>query len=432
MRVINTDVLDADYRKKRDEAVSLYKRTIDACDKHEEKDAEGKVTVTGRAMTGDEAAAVQKLMDEATSIKARLLEARGGNTLAAEIDKLTAGMTADDKRETKAAALKSLGQQWIEGEGGQFFFKKQHHGTRNWSSPTQELDDADYARRMATTLTTQAGSGGALVVPQYLPGILPILFRPLTVRQLLASGTTDSPLIVYMVETTFTNAAAAVAEGAAKPESALVFSQVQEAVTKLAHWLPVTEEMLEDVSQIRDYIDARLVVGLDLVEEDQLLNGNGTAPNLKGILNRTGVQTTAVGAAPDTAIDAIYRAINQVYTSSWVMPTGIVMNPANWSKIALTKDTLGRYLGSGPWAPAQSHTLWGLPVAVTPAIAAGTALIGAFGSQAQVFARGGTRVEASNSHQDFFIKNLVAIRAERRLALAVYRPSSFITVTALP
>jgi HK97 family phage major capsid protein len=431
MRVINTDVLEADYRKKRDAAVSLYRQTITACDAHEEKDAEGKVTGKGRPMTGDEATAIQRLMDDASAIKSRLAEAASGNTLATEIDKLTAGMTAADRAETKAAALKSLGQQWVEGDGGNYFFKKQHHGTRNWSSPTQELTEPDY-RRMATTLTTQAGSGGSLLVPQYLPGILPILFRPLKVRDLLASGTTDSPLIVYMVETTFTNAAAAVSEGAAKPESALVFSQVQEAVTKLAHWLPVTEEMLEDVSQIRDYIDARLIVGLDLVEEDQLLNGNGTAPNLKGLLARTGVQTLAVGAAPDTAIDAIYRAITQVYTSSWVMPTGIVMNPANWSKIATVKDTLGRYLGSGPWAPSQTPTLWGLPIAVTPAIVAGTCLIGAFGSQAQVFARGGTRVEASNSHQDFFIKNLVAIRAERRLALAVYRPSSFITVTALP
>lgn len=430
MRVINTDVLDADYRKKSEEARSLFSKTMEACETHEEKAADGTV-LKGRPMTVEERAAVQKLMDEASAIKARLSEAQGNNRLGEAIDKLTTGMTAKDRAETKAAALKTIGQQWVDGPSGEFFFKKQHHGTRNWSSPTQELDEPDY-RRMATTLTTQAGSGGALIIPQYLPGILPLLFRPLTIRALLASGTTDSPLIVYMQEQTFTNAAAAVAEGAAKPESALVFSQVQEAVSKLAHWLPVTEEMLEDVSQIRDYIDARLIVGLDLVEEDQLLNGNGTAPNLRGILNRTGIQTTVVGTAPvETTPDAIFRAMMQVFYSSWVMPTGIVMNPTNWNHVAVMKDTLGRYLGSGPWTPAQSHVLWGLPVAVTPVIAAGTALIGAFGSQAQVFARGGTRVEASNSHQDFFIKNLVAIRAERRLALAVYRPASFITLTGI-
>jgi len=430
MRVINTDVLDADYRKKSDEARSLYAKTMDACETHEEKQPDGTV-VKGRAMTGDERAAVQKLMDEATAIKGRLDEARTGNKLGEAIDKLTAGMTATDRTETTTAALKSLGQQWVDGEGGKFFFKKQHHGTRNWASPAMEVQEPDY-RRMATTLTTQAGSGGALIVPQYLPGIVPLLFRPLKIRDLLGSGVTDSPLIVYMVEQTFTNAAAAVAEAAAKPESALVFSQVQEAVSKIAHFIPVTEEMLEDVPQISAYIDARLVTGLDLTEEDQLLNGNGTAPNLRGILNRTGIQTTAVGTAPvETTPDAVFRAMMQVFYSAWVMPTGIVMNPTNWNHVAVLKDTLGRYLGSGPWSPSQTPTLWGVPVAVTPAIAAGTALIGAFDSQAQVFARGGTRIEASNSHQDFFIKNLVAIRAERRLALAVYRPAAFITLTAI-
>jgi len=428
MRMINTDVLVDDHRKKAEAARALFAKTMETCDAHEDKLPDGTIA-KGRAMTADERAAVQKLMDEANAIKARLVEAQTGNQLGEAIDKLTAGMTATDRRETTAAAVKSFGQQWVEGEGGQFFFKKQHHGTRNWSSPAMEFAEPD---RRATTLTTQTGSGGALIIPQYMPGILPLLFRPLKIRDLLASGNTDSPLIVYMVESTFTNAAAAVAEGAAKPESAMVFAQVQEAVSKIAHFIPVTEEMLEDVPQIASYIDTRLLTGLDLTEEDQLLNGNGTAPNLRGILNRTGIQTTAVGTAPvETTPDAVYRAAMQVFYSAWVMPTGIVMNPTNWNHVAVMKDTLGRYLGSGPWAPSQTPMLWGLPIAVTPAIAAGTALIGAFDSQAQVFARGGTRVEASNSHQDFFVKNLVAIRAERRLALAVYRPAAFITLTAI-
>jgi HK97 family phage major capsid protein len=234
-----------------------------------------------------------------------------------------------------------------------------------------------------------------------------------------------------MLEQTFTNAAATVSEAAAKPESALVFNQVTEHVTKIAHWLPVTEEMLEDVSQIAAYIDTRLRLGLDLVEEDQLLNGNGVAPNLTGIINRTGVLTSALGAAPDTAADAIYRALVTVFTTSWVMPDAIVMNPINWKTITLMKDTLGRYIGGGPFDSPADQMLWGLRVVVTPVIAAGTALMGAFATQAQVWTRGTTRVEASNSHQDFFIKNLVAIRGERREALAVYRPSAFITITGL-
>jgi HK97 family phage major capsid protein len=430
MRIVNTDTIEAEYRKKRDEAVTLYRKTIEACDAHDNgKDAEGKTLPAGRTMTPEERAAVQKIMDEATSIKARLVDAKTGDVLAAEIQKLTDGMTEPDRNETRRAVVKSLGQQWAESEGGKFFFQKRHHGTRNWSSPLVDLDEGP--RRYNTTLTTQPGSGGALIIPQYLPGIVPLLFRPLTIRDLLATGVTDSPAIVYMLEQTFTNAAATVSEAAAKPESALVFNQVTEHVTKIAHWLPVTEEMLEDVSQIAAYIDTRLRLGLDLVEEDQLLNGNGVAPNLTGIINRTGVLTSALGAAPDTAADAIYRALVTVFTTSWVMPDAIVMNPINWKTITLMKDTLGRYIGGGPFDSPADQMLWGLRVVVTPVIAAGTALMGAFATQAQVWTRGTTRVEASNSHQDFFIKNLVAIRGERREALAVYRPSAFITITGL-
>jgi HK97 family phage major capsid protein len=135
--------------------------------------------------------------------------------------------------------------------------------------------------------------------------------------------------------------------------------------------------------------------------------------------------------APDTNADVIFKAMMKVFNASFVMPEGHVMNPANWQSTALLKDTMGRYLGGGPFQASPVPSLWGLPVDVTPSIAAGTALTGAFGTQAQVFANGGLRVEASNSHQDFFIKNLVAIRAEERLALAVYRPAAFGTATGL-
>jgi len=267
--------------------------------------------------------------------------------------------------------------------------------------------------------------------PQYLPGILPLGFPRLVIADLLASGTTDSNAIVYMVETVFTNAANTVAEGAAKPESALVFASVTEAVRKIAHWLPVTEEMLEDVAAIRSYIDARLRLGVQLKEEDQLMNGDGVAPNLLGILARPGLATSIARGAAETNADVIFRQVMTIYAASFLMPDGVVMNPADWATTVLTKSKDGSYLTAGPFAPIQSPTLWGLPVAVTPAIVAASALVGAFQSAAQVFRKGGIRVEASNSHQDFFIKNLVAIRAEERLALAVYRPGAFGKVTGL-
>jgi HK97 family phage major capsid protein len=223
-----------------------------------------------------------------------------------------------------------------------------------------------------------------------------------------------------------------VLEGGTKPESALTFEQAQDAIRKIAHWLPVSEEMLEDVAQIRSYIDARLRLGVQLKEEDQLLYGTGTAPELAGLLTRAGLAAdVAVGVAPDTAMDAILRQMMAIYSTSFLQPDGVIVNPADWAEIILTKGGDGNYLTSGPFAPVQSATLWGLPVVVTPSVTAGTAVVGAFKSGGQVWRKGGITVEATNAHADFFIKNLVAIRAEERLALAIYRPGAFGKVTGV-
>jgi HK97 family phage major capsid protein len=428
MQVVNVAALERDLDKKKAEAAALLGKTAKECQAHEEKDADGKTISTGRLMTEAERGAIQKIIDEANGIKAKLAAAKSDEALAQQIDKLTAGMTRIDAEETRRVVIKSLGQQWVDSEPGKYFFDKKHRGSRVWNSGIAELFRPDV---QATTITEDPSSGGKLIVPQYLPGIVPLPTRPLTVRQLLASGTATSNLIIYMKETTFTNAAAAVAEGAAKPESAIAFDQAQDPVVKLAHWIPVSEEMLEDVPQIRSYIDARLLVGLGLTEEDQLLNGSGVAPNMTGILNRAGLTAPYARVDPMTNADAIYVQMMTIFWTSFVMPDGHVINPTNWANIALSKDTLGRYLAGGPFSTLLPPTLWGLPVAITPAIVANTALTGAFGSMAQVFETGGIRVEASNSHQDFFVKNLVALRAEERLALCVYRPSAFGKTTGL-
>jgi len=198
----------------------------------------------------------------------------------------------------------------------------------------------------------------------------------------------------------------------------------------LAHWLPVTEEMLEDVPALQSYIDARLRSGVELAKEDELLNGSGVAPHLMGLMTVPGKAPDVVRGA-DSNADAIFKQITAVTVSSLVAPDALVMNPVNWQTVQLTKNANGNYLGAGPWNAPQTPTLWGLPVAVTPAIVANTALVGGFQQGAQEFTKGGIRVEVSNSHVDFFIKNLIAIRAEERLALAIYRPGAFGKVTGL-
>src|SRR5206468_7865741 len=138
-------------------------------------------------------------------------------------------------------------------------------------------------------------------------------------------------------------------------------------VQKIATFLSVTEELMEDVNAFASYLDARLRLFIALAEEDQLLNGSGTPPNIRGIMNRTGL-TAAQARGTDTNIDALFKAYTTLASTIFVMPDGFVMNPINWQTVQLTKNANGNYLGMGPWVGPQQPTLWGLPGAITPAI----------------------------------------------------------------
>lgn len=420
---MNIAALERDLAKIQSRASALFASTAKTCETED------------REFTPEERAAVQAIIDEGKPIKAKLDRLKVDASMRDQIDQM---LGEESARQTSSAAspssgrgggARSLGAQFVQSDTYKAFRSQPRsvRGTR-WSTGVVELHS-----ELLDSDAGSPGSGGDLIVPDYRPGILPLLFRRLTVADLIAPGTTDSNVIIYMKETLFTNAADTVAEGALKPESSLRFDQETDQVHKIAHWLPVTEEMLEDVPAIRSYIDARLRLGVQLAEENKLLNGAASPAELTGILNRVGLRTAEVaGGSPDSPnADAIFRQMMGIFNDSFVMPDGTVMNPLNWQTIQLMKDTSGAYMGGGPFNAAPVARLWGLPVVPTPAIAAGTALVGAFSQAAQIFRKGGLRVEASNSHDDYFIRNLVAIRAEERLALAVYRPAAFGKVTGL-
>lgn len=428
--MLNIAQLEADLKAKQAAAKTLLETTMRACQEHVVTPATTTApAVTGRVMTAEEKGAIEAILVEAKGIKARIDAASNDASMMAEIARLTEGLATRPARTVAAdrPALRSIGAQFVQNEAyRRFIAGKGHQSNAAWSSPAVDCE----TEFMATTLDTSSGSGGQLIIPDTRPGFIPLLFKRLVVADLIAPGTTDSNVIQFMKETTFTNAAAAVAQGAAKPESTLVFAAATSAVQKIAHWIPVTEEMLEDYAQTQSVIDARLRLGLALTEEDQLLNGSGAGANLLGLMNLPGL-TAAQARGADTNMDAIFKQITTISTTVFVIPDAFVINPTNWQTIQLAKDTTGQYLGSGPWAPAQPPTLWGLPGAVTPSIVANTALVGGFRSSAQYFRKGGVRVEASNSHADFFVKNLVAIRGEQRGALVAYREAAFGKVTGL-
>lgn len=260
------------------------------------------------------------------------------------------------------------------------------------------------------------------------PAIVPSAQFRVMVSDLMASGTTDSNTTSYYEETTFTSAAAETAENTAKGEAALAFTLRTDTVRKIATWIPITDEALNDNAQLRSYIENRLVYMVRQREEAQLISGNGTPPNIQGIVNRSGIQTQAKGALPTP--DAFFLAMQKVRVTGDAEPSAHVIHPDDWSEIRLLRTADGLYIWGNP-SEAGPERLFGLPVRQTTAISNGTGLTGAFDTFAQIFRRAGLVVLASTEHASYFIENKVALLAETRLALAVYRPAAFCTVTGI-
>ncbi|MBI1621495.1 phage major capsid protein [Aquamicrobium zhengzhouense] len=367
----------------------------------------------GKAKTGEKlTTSLKEKADEA------LLKMNGLTEQVAELEqKMARGGNADPEEQ------KSFGEQFIEDES-----------VKSWldGSPSKGKADVRFKATITSATTNAAGSAGAGVPVTRLPGVLELPQRRLTVRDLLTQGRMDGNSLEYVRETGFVNNAAGVAEGGLKPSSDLKFDLVQTSAKVIAHWMKASRQILDDFSQLRSIIDQRLLYGLAYVEETQLLNGDGTGQNLHGILPQAtsfAVPAGTVTPTPMTAIDTLRIAMLQAALAEYPA-TGHVLNPIDWAGIELTKDEDGRYIIGNPQGTAQP-TMWGLPVVATQAMAAGTFLTGAFRLGAQVFDRWDARVEVGYVDDDF-IRNLVTILAEERLALAVYRPEAFVTGSINP
>ena len=179
---------------------------------------------------------------------------------------------------------------------------------------------------------------------------------------------------------------------------------------------------------MRAYVENRLRTFIVQREDGQLLNGNGTTPNLRGILNVVGIQTQAKGADP--VPDAIYKGITKIAVNAFLDASGVVIHPNDWQDIRLLRTADGIYIWGNP-SEAGPERIWGLPIVKTTRITEGTALVGAFRDGSQIFRRSELAFAVSDSHSDFFQKNLLALRVEERLALVVFRPSAFCTITGI-
>lgn len=258
------------------------------------------------------------------------------------------------------------------------------------------------------------------------------LSNPLQAIDLIPSTTTTQSALLYMQETAFSDNAAETAEGGAYPEATLEVAEVSSPVRKVSVFLAVTDEQLEDVEQGESYINNRLPLMIQRRLSRQVLSGNGTPPNLDGILSTAGIQQQ--DRETDSLADAVYKGITKVNTIGDAVADGVVVNPTNWQDVVLAKTTDGIYIWGHPSLQGP-QTLWGLPVALDASLASasgGTQLVGDFRTYSALAVKRGMTVKLSDSHADFFTNGKQAIRADLRAALAVYRPAAFCEVKQIP
>ncbi|MBY5976723.1 phage major capsid protein [Phaeobacter italicus] len=361
----------------------------------------------GKAAKGEELAnGIKEKADEA------LTEMNGLKASLDELEqKLARGGQAGEE------GCKTFGERFTESEEFKSFAANPRKGDSASVNFEAELK-ADL-----TTTTGGAGGMGAAVHSTHIPGIMPLPQRRMTVRNLLMPGRTDGPLIDFDRETGFANNADMVAEGDLKPQSDITVEEVQTRTKVIAHWMRASKQTLSDVAQIRSIIDNRLLYGLGFKEEQQLLYGDNTGENLHGIVPQATAYSAPIAVGSETSIDKV-RLMALQATLAEYPSTGIVMHPSDWAFIELLKDSEGRYIIGNPQG-SLAPTLWGLPVVTTQAMQIDKVLVGAFDMGAQIFDQWSARIETGFQNDDF-TRNKVTVLAEERLALAVYRPESFI------
>lgn len=273
-------------------------------------------------------------------------------------------------------------------------------------------------------------TGAGIIPPTLAPGIVAFRREPFRVASLFPSSPMSGPAIEYVRHISTTGTATTVAPGGVKPELTLGTDTVTAYARKIAAHIGVIDETLLDFATTAGYVSQELVNALIATENVQLLSGNGTAPNLQGILTTSGLLTRTQAVAPETVLDTLELALNDLRVgASFTEATGIVMHPNDYSAARLLKNSYGEYLLGSP-TDAGPATLWGKPVVLTTGITAKTVLVGNFAEGGSVHFREGVTLATQSSGTDF-TTNITRFLAEERLGLCVTRPSMFVRVTLL-
>jgi HK97 family phage major capsid protein len=379
-----------------------------------------------KAIEGDEShkrMEIKRMNDELTAIGQEV------ELLAAQEYVATIGAKLNDPRSGLPMPVsvvqnqeKSFGELFLETEA----FKSAPKGKSDGPETMMDVDAKAMLRAagMKAVMSTSAG-----FAPQAIRSgdIVPIATRPIQLLDLIPQLDTSQANVVYMEETTFTNSAAEVAEGSTYAQSTIVYTERTSNVRKIGHYLPVTDEQLEDVPLVAGLVDGQLIFGVRQRLDQQVFNGNGSAPNLTGILNASNLQTQAKGTDPGP--DAIFKAIVKVKLVGRADASAVMLHPTDWQNIALLRTAEGVYIWGSPSDPGPRY-MWGLPIAQTDAGSAGTAAVGDVLNYCYLAFRRGVNTQVGYVNDDF-IKGQKSIRADVRVAFVVRRGAAFCQVTGL-
>lgn len=378
-----------------------------------------------RAMSDDERSEVETKRNEIAELDTKMQAASESDNLMAKIANLGG---SEPDTDTGKRPAKSLGDHYVKHAGNRLLESK---GSRfSVVAPEYKSNSDSHVSGDVDSSATTAVDRTVVEAPR----------RDLTIADLLGSGSMGSgnTSLTYFVEDDVEGSVATVTEGSKKSQLHYTYSHRTDALSKLAGFVKLSDEMVEDLDFIVSEINNRLLYDLAKEEEDQLINGDGSSPNLEGILKRSGIQSedNSDGDSSDD-LDSVFKAITKVRKNAKMEADGIVIHPSDYQTFRLSKDGNEQYFGGGPFVGAYGNSgdvpiepgLWGRRTVITSAIDEGTVLVGNFGQGGTVYRKGGVRVESTNTNEDDFTHNMVTIRAEERIGLAVRRPLAFVEVS---
>lgn len=369
-----------------------------------------------KSLDGDMGArveAVRGINEEIDGIVDEAEPLRAIKRAALEADRFERRADSGDDVDVERKAI-SLGERYVKSAA------HENRGSNNRAGQAVEMD-VDVKTLMSTT-------AGWAPTPQDNGRFVDKVTVPLGLVDIIPQTTTgNTGAVTYWEETTYTNGAAETAEGATKPEGALATTERTAEIRKIAVLLPVTDEQLEDEPRVQQYIDNRLPFMVRQRLDGQIAVGDGSAPNLRGILNVAGIQTQAKGSDPTP--DAVYKAMTKVMVTGAAVPDAYVTNPLDWQDVRLLRTTDGIYIWGSPSEPGPAR-IWGLNVVLSQAITENTGVVGDFANFSELAVRKQLEI-AVGLNADDWAKNRQTFRAELRTALIWYRPTAFCSVTGI-